>query len=601
MALWRPAVCPGPGTCNRRIHDVVAPRHPGYNAIMTPARLAAFVTVVLLALPPNAVASGAPPAYVAAGRAGAVAAEHRLASRAGVEMLEAGGNAIDAAVAAALVTGVVNPSSSGLGGGGFAIVYLAGPRRAHVLDYRERAGRAAHRDMYLRDGALMPGTSRKGGLAVAVPGEPAGLSEALQRWGTLPMSRVAAPAVRAARDGFTVEDHLAHAIAAHRDDLAGDPAMAFEFLHEDGSPYATGQTLRRPRLAATLETLATEGAAPFYEGAIAADIIASVRAAGGSLEAADFTDYRVVSRDALISNYRGFKVVGMPPPSSGGATIAAALELLEGYDLAALGQNSTTYLHLLAEVLKPLFADRATVFGDPDHVQVPLARLLSPTRLDGLRQRIRFSEATPAERYGNARAAEDSGTSHISVVDADGNAVALTTSVNTGFGALLGAGERGIVLNNTMDDFSVQPGVPNAFGLVGTEANAVAAGKRPLSSMSPTIVLRQGRARLVAGASGGPLIITATLQTIVNVLDFAMEPGDAVSAPRIHHQWRPDILGVEPGIAATTRTSLERLGHKVMELPARASVQIVEVSGGGRERRVRAVADPRKGGVAAAY
>ncbi|MFT4570362.1 MAG: gamma-glutamyltranspeptidase/glutathione hydrolase [Hyphomicrobiaceae bacterium] len=538
---------------------------------------------------------------VATGTHGAVAAEHSLASQAGIEILQAGGNAIDAAVAAILVTGVVNPSSSGLGGGGFMTVWIADPGTAHVLDYRESAPLSAHRDLYIRNGKADTQASKRGGLAVGVPGEPRGMEVALERWGTMSIAAVSAPAIRLADQGFAVQSHLARMIARSQEGLAANAELARVFLHKDGTPMLEGEILRRPNLAATLKVFAEHGAQPFYSGEISRDIANAVLGAGGKMRQRDLEGYEVVLREPLVSRFAGHRLFGMPPPSSGGGTIAAALAVLGGYDLRALGHGSASYQHLVAETLKAVFADRALWYGDPKYTYVPIQRLLGPKHINEIRSGIRSSSVAPADRWGRTDSPVDAGTTHISVVDAAGNAVAATTSVNTGFGAKLAVPGRDILLNNTMDDFSLQPGVPNAFGLVGSEANAVGSRKRPLSSMSPTIAVRDGRVRVVAGASGGPLIITSTLQTLLAMLVFDLSVEEAVAAPRIHHQWRPDILRVESGISAVVRASLERLGHSITEWPKQGSVQAVEVIGQGSKRRVRASSDPRKGGVAAAY
>ena len=533
------------------------------------------------------------------GSAGAVAAEHRLASQAGIEILRAGGNAVDAAVAALLAGGVVNPSSSGLGGGGFMLVYLAGTATVHAIDFRETAPAAATRDMFVHDGRVDESASKRGGLAVAVPAEPRGFAYALARYGTMTFAAVAAPATRLARDGFEVEAHLADALAKYRDELAADPALAADLLKPDGSAYRAGERMRRPALAATLERLSRDGVEAFYQGELANDIVAAVTANGGILTLADLAAYRVEERRPIVTRYRGLRIAGMPPPSSGGGVIATALEILEAYRLSDLGDDTPTYEHLLAETLKAVFADRARDYGDPDFTHVRLDHLLAPAHAAAIRRRFSAARPLPPATYGAGTQSRDAGTSHVSVIDAAGNAVACTSSVNTAFGAKLGM--RGIVLNDTMDDFSLQPGTPNAYGLVGNEVNAIAARKRPLSSMSPTIVLDDRGARLAAGASGGPFIISATLQTVLDVVDFDLGVGDAVAAARIHHQWLPDVLTVEERLPVATQLSLERRGHSLRKVPAIAAVQAVERLGAPGKPRLSAASDERKGGVAAAY
>ncbi|MFN2426001.1 MAG: gamma-glutamyltransferase [Candidatus Binatia bacterium] len=566
--------------------------------ILGPSHRARLALAFVLVTPAGAIAASIE------ARHGAVAAEHRLASAAGVEILQRGGNAVDAAVAAALVTGVVNPSSSGLGGGGFLVVWDAKRSRAAAIDFRECAPGGASETMFVRgDGSVDAKASRIGPLAVAVPGEPRGLALALKRHGRLRFADVAVPAIRVAREGFVIEAHLAAMIAAAKTGLPADAELARVFFHPDGSPRREGETLKRPELAATLERLARVGVDDFYEGEIAADIVRTVaRPPAATLTARDLAAYRPIERDPLVIRYRGRTILSIGPPSSGGAVLGEALGVLSAWDIAGIDPQGATWAHLMAETLKAVFADRATWYGDPAFTNVPLERLLSSAHADAIRSKLSWKRATPsAEIAPRVDTASDAGTSHISVVDADGNAAALTTSVNTGFGSGLSVPGRDIVLNNTMDDFSAQPGKANAFGLVGSSANAVAPGKRPLSSMTPVIVLEDGRVRLVAGASGGPLIITSTLETVMGVVDFGLGADAAVNAPRIHHQWLPEVLLVEAGLPDATLKALARVGHKVVPLRAKASVQAVEVKGTGAARVLYATSDPRKGGVPAGY
>ena len=549
-------------------------------------------------------ASGVTPAvaHAASGTHGMVAAEHLLASQAGVEMLQRGGNAVDAAVATAFALGVVSPSSCGIGGGGFMLIHLARQRRVVALDYREAAPAAATRDMFVRDGRVVPELSRRGGLAVAVPGEVAGLATVLQRYGLLPLATVLQPAIRLARDGFALGQHLADEIADMRDALRANPLLARNFLHPDGSPRGVGEIVHVPELADTLTRIAEQGPAAFYAGEVAAQIVDAVNASGGVLTRADLARYRPRWRRPLRMQYRDSTIFSMPPPSSGGGVLLEILGIIAHDDLRALGAESPTYLHLLAEAMQHAFADRAEFYGDPDQVDVPMARLLAPANTTALRHRIRAAGLLEHAAYGSAVHADgplprDAGTSHLSVMDAQGNAVACTTTVNTAFGSLVVAGDSGIILNNEMDDFSAQPGVPNVYGLIGTEANAVAPGKRPLSSMTPTIALRGGRAVLAVGGSGGPLIISATLQVLLNVLDFDVAVTPAVAAPRIHDQWVPSVLAVERSIPPLVRAALARYGYAVKEVQAMGAVQAVGAAAGAFE----GAADPRKGGEAAGW
>jgi len=555
-------------------------------------------TLVLLAA---VLAIASRPAAAAWAPHGMVASEHALASQAGVEVLKHGGNAVDAAVATAFAVCVVSPSSCGIGGGGFMLVYLARERRALALDYREVAPGAASHDMFVRDGKVVPELSLRGGLAVAVPGEVAGLSAALQRHGTLPLATVMQPAIRLARDGFPVGAHLAKEIAQNLAGLRANPALARTFLHADGTALVAGETLHQPELATTLQRIAHRGPRAFYQGDIAARIVRSDRAAGGVLTESDLATYRPRWRAPLQATYDGDAVYAMPPPSSAGILLEV-LGMLRGDDVRALGRESPAYLHLLAEAMKHAFADRAQLYGDPDAVAVPLQRLLSPENAAALRQRIEATRTLAQNTYGSsalgaAAAASDHGTSHLSVMDANGNAVACTTTINTGFGSMVVAEGTGIILNNQMDDFATQPGVPNVYGLVGAEANAVAPYKRPLSSMAPIIVTHAAAPVLAVGGSGGPLILSGTLQVLLNVLDFGLDATAAVAAPRIHDQWVPPVLAVEPGVPARAREVLASYGHTVKEVPIMGAIQAVRRDAGVFE----GAADPRKGGEAVGW
>ncbi len=513
-----------------------------------------------------------------------VAADHPLASRAGADVLGQGGNAVDAAVAAALSAGVVQPSGSGLGGGGFAVVHLPG-RPDLSVDFREVAPRTASRDMFVKDGVADATGAQDGGRAVAVPGEPRGLAELVKRFGRLSLAQVAAPAVAQAEDGFEVGAHLAASIGRTK------YAEVTRLLSVMGHPAGRRERLVRADLGATLRRWARTGGEVFAEARGAAAITA---ATGGAVTAQDLAGYRPVDRAPLVGTFHGYTIVTMAPPSSGGVALLQALQVLDGYDLAALGHNSADTLHLLAETFQHVYADRAHHLGDPGFVAVPVERLLSEGRRDEIRRSVWPGRTFPTEHYG-ARIAppNDAGTQHISVMDADGGAVALTTTINNAFGSGVVVDGMGVILNDEMDDFSVSPGTPNAYGLVGSEANTIAPGKRPLSSMTPTIVSdAEGRVVMVVGASGGPTIISATLQVVLNVLVFGLDPQEAVAAPRIHHQWLPATLSVEPGIPEDVLRGLRARGHEVVVQDAFSAVQVIVRAGDALEGG----ADPRKGG-----
>lgn len=528
-------------------------------------------------------------------KSGMVTADNALASEAGADMLRKGGDAVDAAVATALVLGVVQPFASGLGGGGFALVFRAdGSKAPYALDFREVAPAAATETMYQdAQGNVLPDASTKGPRAAGVPGELAGLYLLHQRHGKLPWKTVVEPALKAARDGFPAGALLAREVEQSKDTLAASPDLAASFLTKDGQPVAEGQLVRRPALARTLAEISKSGADALYRGAIGARVAAAMARDGGLITAADLAAYKPVERAPVEASYRGFRVLSMPPPSSGGAVLLQVLRVLEAAPVAPLGHNGAPYLHRLAEALKHAFADRAAVMGDPGFTPVPVDRLLSDKTVQGVRDRFLPHRVHPPATYGTVPPPpDDHGTSHLNAIDAAGNAVALTTTVNTDFGSKYVAGDTGLLLNNEMDDFVAKPGVPNTYGLVGGKANAIAPGKRPLSSMSPTLVLKDGKVVLAVGASGGPRIITGTLQVLLNVLDFGLDPQAAVDAPRIHHQWAPEWLAVEAELPADVLESLRRRGHELRVQPRANTVQALQVTPEG----LRGASDPSKMG-----
>ncbi len=530
----------------------------------------------------------------ATGREAMVVTAHPLASRAGLEVLRAGGGACDAAVAAAFALAVVEPYSSGLGGGGLVLAYGATDGRVRALDCRETAPAAARRDMFVRDGAADPRLSQTGGLAVAVPGLVRGLAELHRAGGRLPWADLLQPAIVLARDGFAVDAELCARIEEEASRL--DPA-AQAILRPGGATPAVGARLVQGDLARTLAAIAAGGAEAFYTGPLAAAIVAGARGAGGALTLADLAACRPVWREPVRGTYRGLEVWSMPPPSSGGVLLVEMLNVLEGRDLAAAGWGSATAWRSLAGAMSLAFADRARWLGDPDFCPVPVARLTSPGYADS--QRARLDAAFPAAAPA-AAPVESSHTTHLSVIDAEGNVVAATLTINLSFGSGVIAPGTGVILNDEMDDFSAQPGAPNYFGLVGGEANAIAPGKRPLSSMTPTIVLRDGRPWLVLGSPGGSRIITAVLQVLVNVVDFGLDLETAVRAPRIHQQWSPPETGCEPlAMAPEVAAGLRARGLSLAPRGAVGNVQAILVDPVTGIRT--GVSDPRGIGEPAGY
>jgi gamma-glutamyltranspeptidase/glutathione hydrolase len=526
-----------------------------------------------------------------------------VASAAGLELLKAGGNAVDAACAAALAIGVVDPFASGLGGGGFALVYLAKTGKVVALDFRETA------PMALASGAggirpWIPQTGR----SVGVPGEPAGLDELVRRFGALPFSRCVAPAQRLAH-GFSLSPWLARQI---QDEIERHPTTGssligkiFSVTAKAAGQLCAGDSVARPELAKTLARLRRQGARAFYRGDIARAMVAETTAAGGVLSIEDLAHYTPVERTPLETKFLGRRVVTMPPPSAGGVIIVEALGILSDR-IATLQrdrfQPSPAYFHLVAEALKHGFADRARYLGDPDFVHVPLERLLDPSYHHELALRFRPDHVLAHDAYGTpsprpAEPARDGGTAHISVVDREGNAVALTTTINLEFGARLVAGSTGIVLNDEMDDFTPVGDGSDVFSLPGSDANRAAPGKRPVSSMSPTLVLGDKGVEVVAGAAGGPRIVSATLQVLLDVLALGLNAGQAVAAPRIHHQWDPDLFFYEPGVPAEVVHALERIGHITKLRPDIGKANLILRSPDGLD----AAADARSGGAPAGY
>jgi gamma-glutamyltranspeptidase/glutathione hydrolase len=509
-----------------------------------------------------------PPVVAVTAQNGMVVAQEAIAARIGADILKAGGNAVDAAVATGFAMAVTYPRAGNIGGGGFMIIHLAQGNKNIAIDYRETAPAAITKDSFLDAfGNADPQKSIASGLGVGVPGTVAGLALAHKKFGSgkFTLAQLIAPSIPLARDGFIVDGDLADTFASARPLFLKWPSSAKVFLKPDGQSYGQGDKLVQTDLANTLDAIAKTGPNAFYQGPIAEKIASAVRNAGGVMTAADLKDYRVVERTPLRGRYRGYDIISMPPPSSGGTHLIEILNILEGYDLKKTGPASPQTAHILVEAMKRAYADRAVYLGDPDFVKVPTTALTSKRYAQTLRKSI-GERATPSTdiRNGNPVKAEGINTTHYSVVDRLGNAVSNTYTLNLSYGVGLIADGTGILLNNEMDDFAAKPGAPNAFGLVGASANAPAPRKRPLSSMTPTIVMKDGKPYLVTGSPGGSRIISTVLQVIVNTLDHQMPLADATAAPRIHHQWLPDQVSAERGYPESTLNMLKDRGHDVM-------------------------------------
>jgi gamma-glutamyltranspeptidase/glutathione hydrolase len=525
-----------------------------------------FVTAAALALALPAAADAASPTPVGAEH-GMVVSAHHLASKAGIEVLKGGGNAVDAAVAVAYALSVTFPEAGNLGGGGFMTVRFHDGRTAFI-DFRETAPGAATATMYLdANGNPVPERSRRGYLAVGIPGTVAGLELARAKYGTRPRAALMADAIRLARDGFVLDQGDADMLADAADEFRKDGPSAAIFLNR-GQPWKPGQRLVQTDLARSLSLIAKGGTTAFYNGPIAAKIVAASKGGGGILATKDFATYKARELKPLECDYRGYHMISAPPPSSGGVVLCETFNILEGYPIGELGFQSAAGTHLLTEALRRAYHDRNLNLGDPSFVTVDTAHFIDKAYAAQLRQGIDPNKATPSASLGGIGGGrEGQNTTHFSIVDKDGNAVSLTYTLNDWFGAHVTAAGTGILLNDEMDDFSAKPGAPNMYGLVEGPNNAVAPGKRPLSSMTPTIVTRDGQLAMVVGTPGGSRIPSAVIETISNMIDFGMTVTEAVDAPRIHHQWLPDEIGYERfGLSADTVAKLEAMGHKVVPM-----------------------------------
>jgi gamma-glutamyltranspeptidase/glutathione hydrolase len=495
---------------------------------------------------------------------GMVVSAHRLASDAGVEVLRSGGNAVDAAIAVAYALAVTFPEAGNIGGGGFMTIRLSDGRTTFI-DFRETAPRAARAAMFQdKAGNIVPGLSTRGYKAVGIPGTVAGLELARAKYGTLGRPALMAAAIRLAREGFVLDQGDADFLAEGREDFAKDGPSAAVFL-AGGKPWQKGDRLIQADLAKTLEQISSGGADAFYKGAAARGIVAASKAHGGIMQMADFAAYKAVERSPIECDYRGYHIISAPPPSSGGVVVCETLNILSGYPLTKLGFHSAQGVHYTVEALRRAFHDRNVNLGDPAFVKADVARFISPEYATDLRKGISDDKATPSSSLGIPGVGrEGQNTTHFSVVDAQGNAVSLTYTLNDWFGARVVAEGTGILLNDEMDDFSSKPGTPNMFGLVEGTNNAIAPGKRPLSSMTPTIVTKDGKLSIVVGTPGGSHIPTGVIQVLVNLIDHGMTLTEAVDAPRIHAQWLPDVIYFEPhALSADTMSALSARGHKL--------------------------------------
>ncbi|MFY9816761.1 MAG: gamma-glutamyltransferase [Pseudolabrys sp.] len=533
------------------------------------------------------------PAQTILAHNGMVVAQEQRSARIGIEILDRGGNAVDAAVAVGFALAVTYPRAGNIGGGGFMVIHLGKTGEDAAIDYRETAPAAATETMFLdANGEPDPKKSRDSGLSVGVPGTVAGLALAHAKYGSgkLSLAELIEPAIELARNGVEIVDDIADTLPLAQPRIARWHSSAPVFLNSDGTVLMPGQDLLQPDLAITLRAIASDGPKGFYEGPVAEKIVAAVRKAGGVMTTEDMKNYRAILREPVRGTYRGYDIVSMPPPSSGGVHLIEMLNILEGYDLAKLPRGES--LHVLAEVMKRAYADRATFMGDPDSVKMPVAGLISKKYAAALRTQI-GNRATPATevRSGNPGDFEGQNTTHFSVIDSDGNAVSNTYTLNFSYGLGLVAEGTGVLLNNELDDFTSKPGTANAYGLVGYNANLPGPGKRPLSSMTPTIVMKDGKPFLITGSPGGSRIISTVLQIIVNVIDFHLPVDQAVSAPRVHHQWQPDELSAEPGISPEILDGLVKRGHKVVPTPPQTSANSIEITAdgyvGAADRRTR--------------
>jgi gamma-glutamyltranspeptidase / glutathione hydrolase len=573
----------------------------------TRGMLAGIALVVVLCVPAAAQERGrgayTPPAadaiHAVAAEHGMVVAQEKIAARIGADVLRRGGNAVDAAVATGFAMAVTYPRAGNIGGGGFMVIHLREGNLDVAIDYRETAPTATRPDIFLGpDGKPDPAKSRDSALGIGVPGTVAGLALALAKYGSgqFTLAELLKPSIELARDGIVLEDDMADTLPANYRRLARWPASAKMFSRGDGIPLHEGDRLVQTDLAATLSAIAEQGPRGFYRGPVAEKIAKAVIDAGGIMTPDDLKSYSAVIREPVRGSYRGYDVVSMPLPSSGGTVLLEMLNILEGFAMSDMKQGSVASLHVMIEAMKRAYADRARYLGDPTFVNAPIATLIAKDYAAKQRASIDLDHATPAtDVFSPAPPHEGGNTTHYSVVDSRGNAVSNTYTLNFPYGVGLVAAGTGVLLNNELDDFTAAPGASNAFGLVGYEANLPGPGKRPLSSMSPTIVLKDGKPVLVTGSPGGSRIISTVLQVIVNVLDYHMDVAAAVAAPRLHHQWLPDEVRIEHGFAEDTLAGLRAKGHRAIEPMGQTSANSIAVTPNG----LLGAPDPRTRGAEA--
>lgn len=526
---------------------------------------------------------------------GLAISSNELANKIGKDVLNKGGNAIDAAVAVGYALAVVHPAAGNIGGGGFAVIHLANGENI-TLDFREKAPLKATKDMYLdKKGNVIPEASTIGYLAAGVPGTVAGMSAMLEKYGTKKLSELIAPAIELAQKGFVITQRQGETMAEAKKDFSKFASSKKYFLKKDGSSYKEGDIFVQKDLGKTLELIQKEGSKAFYHGKIADLIVKDMAKNGGIISKEDLANYNVVWRKPVIGNYRGYEIVSMAPPSSGGTHIIEILNVMENADIGALGFGSSKTIHIMAEAMRQAYADRSVFMGDPDFIKVPVAKLIDKAYAKKIYQNILPNAATPSFKInpGLGQIHEGHNTTHYSVADKWGNAVSVTYTINASYGSAAAVDGAGFLLNNEMDDFSIKPGTPNLYGLVGGDANAIEPNKRPLSSMSPTIVLKDGKLFMVVGSPGGARIITTVLQVISNVIDHKMDISEAIEAPRFHMQWLPDEIRIEKyGMVQDVKDNLKKMGYQIVTKPVMGDVNAIVID--PKTHIMYGSGDPRK-------